>query len=432
MSGLGPQSDGRLKPRSHGRLRRFGAWMLRARVRYAAAWFLPGGTILGLLIFCFLVYGDTRRSDGTIAHTFIDFGGQWYMGRMVVLGRGRELYHRRAIRPVIEAAYPRDAEVPWDKLTEQEQKSFQHDADSLMGDLVGEDDPDALAGVAAPFAASNPWQASLIAIYESTSWQPATQPAWDAGRLTAALRDRGGALYPPVHALFYAPLGLLPPLIGLRCLQVVLLLLNVGTAWGICLMMQRRIWWPVAIVCVMLFPGFPASLGLGQNPAVSLAIVVWGWVLVQRGRPTLGGIVWGLLAFKPTWGLAFFLVPVLTARWRMALAMIASGLTIAVATLPIVGVDAWRDWLAVGHEGALWYAADTNWIHIGRDVLNIPRRWLDFEHTTAAERWNNQPALVVGWCLLGSILAFTVWVAWRRQQRLQATTGAPAAFVFLA
>ena len=29
---------------------------------------------------------------------------------------------------------------------------------------------------------------------------------------------------------------------------------------------------------------------------------------------TAGGLVWGLLAFKPVWALAFFFVPLLTAR----------------------------------------------------------------------------------------------------------------------
>ena len=304
------------------------------------------------------------------------------MGRMVALGLGPHLYHRGVFGPVIAEAYPRSAEAPWDRLTEKEKKEFRHDADGLMMDLMGQEDPVALAGLVAPLAARTPWQAAGVVLAESTTWPPDEQPAWGRGRLEAAVRDRGGALYPPLQGVLYAPLGLLRPLPALRCLQVILLMVGIATAWGVSLMTRCRIWWPVAIGCVMLFPGYAPALGLGQNSALSLAIVVWGWVLVQRGRLGWAGVVWGLLAFKPTWALAFFLVPVLTARWRMALTMVGTGLALAFLTLPVVGLHAWLDWWAVGRDGAIWYAADTNWIHIGRDVLNIPRRWLDFEHTT--------------------------------------------------
>jgi arabinofuranan 3-O-arabinosyltransferase len=38
---------------------------------------------------------ERRRADGNAGHTQIDFGGQWVMGRMLVKGHGRELYHRQ-------------------------------------------------------------------------------------------------------------------------------------------------------------------------------------------------------------------------------------------------------------------------------------------------------------------------------------------------
>ena len=49
---------------------------------------------------------------------------------------------------------------------------------------------------------------------------------------------------------------------------------------------------------------------------MSLAIIIWGWALYSRGYETAGGLVWGLLAFKPVWAAAFFLAPLLTRRWR--------------------------------------------------------------------------------------------------------------------
>src|SRR5207253_2803043 len=79
------------------------------------------------------------------------------------------------------------------------------------------------------------------------------------------------------------------------------------------------------------------------------------WGLAVRGRNVAGGMVWGLLAFKPVWAAAFFLVPLLTRRWRFALAMLGTGAALGLATLPFVGLQTWFDWLAVGREATGLY-----------------------------------------------------------------------------
>src|SRR5205823_6328402 len=89
-----------------------------------------------------------------------------------------------------------------------------------------------------------------------------------------------------------------------------------------------------------------------------------------------GGVVWGLFAFKPVWGLAFFLVPLLSGRWRMCLAMVGTGAALGLLTLPVVGVQTWFDWLQVGREAAGVYNVNENWIHLSRDLQGIPRRLL--------------------------------------------------------
>src|SRR5205085_47637 len=137
-----------------------------------------------------------------------------------------------------------------------------------------------------------------------------------------------------------------------------------------------RIWWPVATALVRAFPGFSGSLLLGQNATHTLTILVWGWVLVTRGRPAWGGAVWGLLAFKPVWALAFFLVPLLSRRWRFCAAMAATGAGLALLTLPFVGVGSWKDWLAIGKEAADLYDVERNWIFLSRVLLTEPRRYL--------------------------------------------------------
>src|SRR5262249_18614425 len=150
---------------------------------------------------------------------------------------------------------------------------------------------------------------------------------------------------PPIDAFVYTPLGLLPPRIAYRLAQVGAVCFAFIAAGGLCLLARGRLWWPVAAVFIMLIPGFAGAVGLGQNPSLSLAILTWGWLVVAWDRPGWGGAVWGLLAYKPVWAVAFFLVPVLTGRWRMALAMLGSGTLLAALTLPFVGVQSWINWL---------------------------------------------------------------------------------------
>ena len=66
--------------------------------------------------------------------------------------------------------------------------------------------------------------------------------------------------------------------------------------------------------------------------------------------------MWGLLAFKPVWAVAFLLVPLLTRRWRFAAGMVLCGGGLALATLPFTGIQPWLDWLKLGSIGAEGYA----------------------------------------------------------------------------
>src|SRR5262249_33549648 len=155
---------------------------------------------------------------------------------------------------------------------------------------------------------------------------------------------------------------------------------------GVSVLSRRGIWWPVAALVIILFPGFMGSLNLGQNATLTLTVLVWGWALIARGRPGWGGGVWGLLAFKPVWAMVFFLVLVLSRRWRTGLAMLATGAAWVLVTLPFVGLHSWFDWLYVGKEAALLYNTDHNWVFLSRDLLSIPRRGLlDFQDGVARE-----------------------------------------------
>jgi hypothetical protein len=331
--------------------------------------------------------GAAGRPDGNYGHTLIDFGGQWLSGRMLAAGYGPAIYSRPAQWAELATAYPRADEAPTQDSSDAE-RLFRWMVDLPTGD------------------------ANEPPIFPPDPQRP----------------RRGGPLYPPTHALLFAPLGLLPPREAYHLMQV----LSLGLAWlvgaAIAGIARSRLWWPVASAFVMLFPGFPGAVGLGQNSILSLAILAVGWYFVARGRDFAGGVVWSLLAYKPVWAMAFVLVPLLTRRWRMFAGMVGAGALFALATVPFVGTHAWVDWLRIGREAARGYNVIENWIFLGRDLLGIPRRWLlEFRAEMAVhDRW---AAAIAGWALWTTVVGMTVIVAIAHREAVRPSDGYGAAFV---
>src|SRR5262249_38113036 len=258
--------------------------------------------------------GNYRRTDHNNGHAQIDFASQWLLARMLVEGHGRELYHRGYQREIVRAGYPRDREVPEELRKEDERGS--HDAEDIMGWMISREDPARLGSTATPLAAADPLQAIALVASGQVSSEQDRPPAWEPRRLQEAMAARGGPLYPPIHPLFFYPLGLLEPQSAYRVNQVANMLFAFLAALGIRQLSQCRLWGPMALLAILVYPGFRASINLGQNAALSLAILTWGWVLMARGRAGWGGLVWSLLSFKPVWAVAFLLVLLLTQRLR--------------------------------------------------------------------------------------------------------------------
>ena len=230
-----------------------GQFVMRPTARAVLAWAAAVITA-GIVLYCaWHDYDQPSRGGETVAHTFIDFSGQWIMGRMLARGQGGDLYHRERVQEALRDAYGPD------------------DGDHIIDFIIESDD------------------------------RPGV----------------GGPLYPPVQALFFYPLGLLPPQLAYRIAQIVNFMLTFAIGFLIWRLTHGRVWPAAAAGLVMAFPGYSGAICLGQNPLISLTILIVGWLLTARGRPWLGGAVWGLLAFKPVWAASFFLVPLLMRRWRM-------------------------------------------------------------------------------------------------------------------
>jgi hypothetical protein len=402
-------------------LRKAGRFFAHRHTRYVLAWLLAVGTTSTVLESAREHWLEPSRGDGSGGHTSIDFGSAYMMGRMLVLGEGQYLYDRNHLRNVLREAYPRADEG-------RRAPGKRSDAENFMNWIMGEDSTGAgrtYASCLTPLAAADAPSAVLLLA-------AGREQAWTEDEMAEAARHRaGGPLYPPINAFVAAWMGPFRPLTAYRLHMVYDLALGLLIALGISVLSSGRIWAPVALTILALYPGFFSNLHLGQTGGLVLAIATWGWVLIDRGRPALGGAVWGVLAFKPSWAMPLFLLLALTRRWKGCAAMLAVGAGLALATLPFVGLHSWFDWLAIAKEATFYYDVDSNWVHLSRDLLSIPRRFLlDFDEPI--EKRSRLDAAILGWVLLLSVAGLTVALAlWRRRQA-RATQGPRAGFLLLA
>jgi len=345
---------------------RFGQFLMRPRVRAVLAW--AAICIVAVLFFYYAWTGYDRPNhpEGNIGHVYIDFSGQWLMGRMLARGEGRFLYNKAHLGQAIQDAYQ------------------PHDAEMIDSWLIEEEG----TGV-------------------------------------------GGPLYPPIHAFLFYPLGLMQPQPAYRLIQCLNFLLTFVIGFLARKLTRGRLWASVAVGVLLGFPGYGGAISLGQNSLLSLALLLLGWLLMDRGRPWLGGAVWGLLAFKPVWAVSFFLVPLLMRRWRVCAAMALTGLALVLLTLPFVGWHTWLDWLAVGRIASAHYTTDETWIFLSRDLQGVPRRYLLHFIDGIATDENRLLVNRLGLGLWLTVAALTVLIALWRWRRPAGFSGTPGAFLLL-
>jgi alpha-1,2-mannosyltransferase len=151
-----------------------------------------------------------------------------------------------------------------------------------------------------------------------------------------------GWLYPPIFLLVAVPLALLPYAVALIVWQGASFALYLAVIAAILAKLRRengaiaRLWLPVAAS----FPAIFVNLGHGQNGFLTAGLLGAALLSLPR-RPLLSGILFGLLAYKPQFGLLIPIALLAAGQWR---AMISAGATVmalmAAATLAF-GTDVW-------------------------------------------------------------------------------------------
>jgi hypothetical protein len=125
----------------------------------------------------------------------------------------------------------------------------------------------------------------------------------------------------------------------------------------------------------LAFPAVFINLGHGHNGLLTAALLAGALIQLDR-RPWLAGILIGLTAYKPQFGLLIPLVLAVSGRWR---AFAAAGLTVVVLALAVTfafGTDVWSAFLASTKftRVVVLEQGDTGW-HKIQSVFSVVRLW---------------------------------------------------------
>lgn len=160
---------------------------------------------------------------------------------------------------------------------------------------------------------------------------------------------------PPLHmpqvTAAYAPLALLPFAPSFWLYSA----LSLAAGLVACAILWRELYGPRAsrrtllwiwIALLAFFPTFTA-LRLGQGSLFFFLLATLTWWAARRGHTRRAGLALGLAFSLRTFGGLLLFYFLLQRRWKL---LLWSGISFAatiLASLPLVGVDAYRDWLSI-------------------------------------------------------------------------------------
>jgi alpha-1,2-mannosyltransferase len=99
------------------------------------------------------------------------------------------------------------------------------------------------------------------------------------------------------------------------------------------------------LLLALAFPAVFINLGHGHNGFLTAALIGVALARLDR-RPALAGMLIGLLAYKPQFGLLFPVVLFASARWRVFMSATATLAALAAITTAVFGSSIWEAFLA--------------------------------------------------------------------------------------
>jgi hypothetical protein len=175
--------------------------------------------------------------------------------------------------------------------------------------------------------------------------------------------------YPPFFLGLAAVLALMPYALALFAWQ--------GATLGLYMCAMRGIVGRdrLALLLALALPAVFINLGHGHNGFLTAALMTLALLQLDR-RPVLAGILFGLLAYKPQFGLLVPFVLAASGRWRTFVAAATTVAVLALAVTLAFGTEVWRaflDSMAFTREVVL-ERGDTGW-HKIQSVFSWARMW---------------------------------------------------------
>ena len=183
--------------------------------------------------------------------------------------------------------------------------------------------------------------------------------------------------YPPFFLALAAALALMPYQLALLVWQGVTLVLYLLATRAIVASRGREesgeasLW----LLLALAYPAVFVNLGHGHNGFLTAALIGFALVILDT-RPILAGILFGLLAYKPQFGMMIPLVLLATGRWRTLFAASATVAALIVAATLAFGVEAWRAFFTFAEytRTVVLETGETGW-HKIQSVFSWARMW---------------------------------------------------------
>lgn len=174
--------------------------------------------------------------------------------------------------------------------------------------------------------------------------------------------------YPPMFLMIASLLALLPYGGALFAWMATTLPLYVAAV-------RRALPTRESIYLALAFPAVFINLGHGQNGFITAALI-GGGVMLLNTRPYLAGVLFGLLAYKPQFGILIPVALLMGWHWR---AIYAAGMTVVLTALASYKFFGEETWLAFFNSlkltrGIVLEQGSTGWEKI-QSIFSVMRMW---------------------------------------------------------
>jgi hypothetical protein len=193
--------------------------------------------------------------------------------------------------------------------------------------------------------------------------------------------------YPPFFLFIAAALALMPYALALAlwqgatfaiylvAIRSVLTSFLPSPVWGKSRIEDARSGDRTWLLFAVAFPAVFVNIGHGHNGFLTAALIAFALVHLNA-RPIVSGILFGLLAYKPQFGLLIPLALAAGGHWRAFAAAAATVIALALATTAAFGMEIWNAFLASTHftRTVVLEQGDTGW-HKIQSIFSWARMW---------------------------------------------------------